>query len=301
MVRAKSTVNALHRPLSCQRIARAASLPSAVFACLLSCESNSGSQDLGSDVKSHLEPLIRTRDGATMALVPAGEFEMGPRGSRAFVFLDDFYVDTHEVTNARYRRFVEETGHRPSPEWNDPSLSQPRQPVIGLAWADADAYCRWAGKRLPTEAEWEKAARGDLVGKAYPWGDEPPSPAGPYRANFDTGPAGDADGFPKTAPVGSFAPNGYGLFDTAGNAWEWCADRHEPQRGDEPLLGWVGEGEHRILRGGGWLIASYMPEDQYLADLRVDFRMAYNAQAEDWNIGCRCASDRSLSAAPASE
>ena len=275
----------------CQRIAGAIFLCSVGVVCLPSCQLNSSPRQLGSERGASLQPQIRTPDGATMVLVPAGPFDMGHEGNRRPVVLDDFYLDMHEVTNARYRRFVAQTGHRPPPAWEDASLTRPDQPVVGLAWSDADAYCRWAGKRLPTEAEWEKSARGGLVGKAYPWGEEPPGPAGPYRANFDTGPTGDADGFPKTSQVGSFAPNGYGLFDMAGNVWEWCADRYVLQPGDEPLLGWVGGGEHRILRGGGWLIASYMPDDQYITDLRVDFRMTYNAQVQDWNIGCRCASD----------
>ena len=229
------------------------------------------------------------RDGVPMALVPAGAFEMGSPAARRSVHLPALFVDTREVTNARYRRFVEETGHRPPPAWDDSGLNGADQPVVALSWADGDAYCRWTGKRLPTEAEWEKAARGGLQGKAYPWGDQPPEPGGPFRANFDTGEGGDADGYSHTAPVASFPPNGYGLYDMAGNAWEWCANPYQPEPGSQPLLGWVGGAEHRLLRGGGWLIARYMPEDQYVADLRVDFRMTYNAEIQDWNIGCRCA------------
>ena len=111
----------------------------------------------------------------------------------------------------------------------------------------------------------------------------------------DTGPTGDADGYAKTAQVGSFPPNGYGLYDMAGNVWEWCSDLYVPEQDSTPPLGWVGDTEHRILRGGGWLIASYMSDDRYVLDLRVDFRMTYNAEVQDQNIGCRCVADASTS------
>ena len=142
--------------------------------------------------------LLVALAGEGEALVPAGDFWMGRHrlwfideiGWQAEVRMDDrpehlvyletFAIDRHEVTNEAYRRFVEETGHRAPFHWRrgQPERARPRLPVYDVSWEDARAYCEWAGKRLPTEAEWEKAARGGLEEAAYPWGDrfEPGSP-----------------------------------------------------------------------------------------------------------------------------
>jgi iron(II)-dependent oxidoreductase len=201
---------------------------------------------------------VSPKDGKEMVYVPAGEFLMGSRDDEApewecpqrKVYLDAFWIDKTEVTNAEYRKFAEARDHRNPQHWDDPEFNQPQQPVVGVRWADATAYAGWAGKRLPTEAEWEKAARGS-DGRRYPWGNEEP---GSSRCNL----SGSGDGYATvTAPVGSF-PSGaspYGCLDMAGNVWEWCADRHDSNyykygptrnpKGPDSGTAWV-------IRGGSW-------------------------------------------------
>lgn len=218
-------------------------------------------------------------DGAPMGPIPAGEFLRGrddgdadERPARR-LSLDTFRLDIYEVTNDRFARFVAATGHRTDAEkegwawvwsgrwekvrgadWRHPKGPQSgiaglgAHPVVQVSWNDASAYCRWAGKRLPTEAEWEKAARG-TDGRRWPWGDA----FDRQRANV----AGHEDGFAETAPVGSF-PAGvspYGIHDLAGNVWEWVADRYAadayskapPRNPSGPTTGKL-----RVVRGGSW-------------------------------------------------
>ena len=160
---------------------------------------------------------------AGMVLIPAGEFQMDSNGGFDnekpvyTVYVDAFYMDKYEVTVGQYKAFVRATGHR-SPDWSKVAKYSPtdRHPMIYVSWHDAMAYSVWAGKRLPTKAEWEYAARGGLVGKKYPWGDMIDA----SKANYD-GNVG------KTTPVGRYGANGYGLYDTAGNVWEWCLDEYD--------------------------------------------------------------------------
>ena len=219
------------------------------------------------------EEIIWEQDGATMCLIPAGEFEMGDHFNEGAgfkegpddelpvhtVFLEDFYIDVYEVTNALYEKFMDATGRKAPAFWNDGELNQPDQPVVGVSWYDAAAYAQWAGKRLPTEAEWEKAARGGLVGKRYPWGDEiTHDDANYWRVE-------GRDAWERTAPVGSFPANGYGLHDMAGNVWEWCMDEYaelyyamSPM--NNPVAGgfivndnFINVKTGRVIRGGSWI------------------------------------------------
>ncbi|MBI4864577.1 MAG: SUMF1/EgtB/PvdO family nonheme iron enzyme [Candidatus Riflebacteria bacterium] len=196
-----------------------------------------------------LEEYRSEPDEAVMVMIPAGEFLMGSANGTSDekpvhrVYLDAFLIDKHEVTNSMYRKFTGATGH-PEPSYSDdPGRSQPEQPVVGVSWDDAVAFCKWAGKRLPTEAEWEKAARGGLVGAFYPWGDERPE-----------GKACCNDGkTERAAKVGSYRPNGYGLHDMAGNASEWCSDWYDAGwYVNSPLNNPTGpkQGDFHVRRGG---------------------------------------------------
>ena len=220
--------------------------------------------------QTQADEIIWKKDGAKMVLIPVGSFSMG---SNVFadeqpihtVHVDAFYMDAYEVTVGQYKQFVSATGHRSLPDWSSGYSPTDNHPVVGVSWGDAVAYATWAGKRLPTEAEWEYAARGGLSGKWYPWGYSDP---GENQANFadknvdqwlrDLGPdytwadLSVDDSYQFTAPVGSFLANGYGLYDMAGNVWEWCSDWYdENYYGISPLKNPQGPGigENRVLRG----------------------------------------------------
>ncbi len=202
-------------------------------------------------------------DLVPMVTIPAGEFLMGsPEGKgradewpQRSVSLDAFLIDQVEVTNERYMAFVKATGHRtpPNPYGTGPlgSLTGIEHlPVVQTTWYDAKAYCTWAKKRLPTEAEWEKAARG-TDGRLYPWGNEPPTAK---RANFDREWEEEKTLHPVGALPGGDSP--YGVKDMAGNAREWVSDWYDAEYyQDAPLRNPQGpdkKGVVRVIRGGSW-------------------------------------------------
>ena len=202
-----------------------------------------------------------------MALIPAGSFQMGSNENSDeqpihTVTLDAYYIDQYEVTNAEYADFLNARGNQSEGgvtwlvegdsdvlitqnggEWQ-PKSGYGNYPVVGVSWYGAAAYCEWRGARLPTEAEWEKAARGGLEGKQYPWGDTISCADANYYSCVG-----------NMTIVGKYAPNGYGLYDMAGNVWEWVADWYASDYyGSSPSSNPTGpaSGEYRVLRGGSW-------------------------------------------------
>jgi len=167
------------------------------------------------------------------------------------VWIDAFQLAARQVTNAEYTKFLHATASLPPPLWDDPNFNQPRQPVVGVSWHEAQRYCEWLATnlerpyRLPTEAEWERAARGGTEGALFPWGSAPPASLPNYAIRWQTGPE----------PVGQSDPNAFGLFDICANVHEWCSDWYDPgyyavspernPRGPE-------SGQRRASRGGSW-------------------------------------------------
>ncbi|WP_235508918.1 formylglycine-generating enzyme family protein [Aeromicrobium sp. Root236] len=161
-------------------------------------------------------------------------------------------------------------------------------PVVHASWGDASAYCSWTGRRLPTEAEWEFAARGGLEGARYPWGDELLDADGRWQCNIWQGefPHRNSadDGFHTTAPVRSYAPNGFGLWQMVGNVWEWCADRFDAQTYSLEPSSTLGT--DRVIRGG-----SYLCHDSYCNRYRVAARSANTPTSTSGNLGFRTVRD----------
>jgi len=269
-----------------------------------------------------LPDRIVDRYGVAMVLVPEGEFVMGSDMQRVMgicpglykgaacdpvrfkneagehiVYLDSYYIDQYEVTNAQYAECVRQGACRPPADtssktrasyYGDPAYDN--YPVIHVTWFDARAYCQWRGARLPSEAEWEKSARG-TDGRFYPWGN---TFDGSYANSCDRNcnePRSIEtfdDGFADTSPVGWYAAgqSPYGVFDLAGNVWEWTADWLDPNyyaslppKVRNPLG--PASGEERVLRGGSWLSDAF--------NLRSALRYSYKPALEAVHIGFRCA------------
>lgn len=248
-------------------------------------------------------------DGAPMVMIPAGEFLMGSDKGKADempvhnVYLRDFYMDKYEVTNALYREFL-----NANPQWrkdkiapkyhdgrylhnwngNNPPPDEWNHPVTHVSWYAAKAYALWAGKRLPIESEWEKAARGGLVGKEYPWGDDI------SHANTNYSGTERSDQWEKTAPVGSFPPNGYGLYDMAGNVAEWCLDSYDRMAYEKALHGsprpamMPGQIIRFVVRGGSWQGSPIYAAGAPPSSLRVAHRERYLPKSCLGNVGFRC-------------
>lgn len=199
------------------------------------------------------QPIIEP----VMTCIPGGWFlmgsDVGPDNERPVhrVWVDAFELGIYQVTNQEYHCFVQATGHPPPPFWRNTGFCHPQQPVVGISWFDADAYCQWLRQRtgrpyrLPTEAEWERAARGGHEGSLYPWGNAPPQSLPDYPHRWRDGPE----------IVGLSAPNDYGLFNMGENVHEWCSDWYDPtyyrSSPEKNPIGPPG-GTRRASRGGSW-------------------------------------------------
>jgi formylglycine-generating enzyme required for sulfatase activity len=236
---------------------------------------------------------VTGKDGALMVLIPAGEFWMGSPDNegqedehqRHRVYLESYFMDRFEETVSRYAEFLRSTDRQAPDYWDQVNTSQHGNlPVVGVDWHDAEAYCLWAGKRLPTEAEWEKAARG-TDGRTYPWGNEQPTP---MLANFGKQYERGNPYNESLAPVDSYeaGKSPYGLHNMAGNVWEWTADWYDghfytqsPQRNPKGRP----SGTDKVIRGGSWF---HIP-----ADLRSTNRFRVIPTKRYNSIGFRCAQD----------
>jgi formylglycine-generating enzyme required for sulfatase activity len=256
-----------------------------------------------------------------MALIKGGTFRMGTddgfpyEGPAHSVTLKSFWMDRHAVTVGQFAAFVKVTGYKTEAEkygwagvfdvrsgewtksdgadWGHPdgpmSKAALDEPVCQVSYADAAAYAKWARKRLPTEAEFECAARGGLSGKAYPWGDQV-TPGGKSMANWWQGtfPSKNtgADGYVRRAPVGKFPPNGYGLYDIVGNVWEWCSDWFDERYySASPAVDPKGpaSGKERVIRGGSWMCSM-----NYCRGFRNAARSHSEPDSGLNNLGFRC-------------
>lgn len=192
--------------------------------------------------------------------IPEGWFRMGCEQGQDEekpvhrVWVDAFEMAVLQVRRRDYARFLEASGAQPPRYWEEPRFNDPEQPVVAVSWFEATRYCQWLSEltgrrcRLPTEAEWERAARGGEEGRLYPWGDEPPQEHEEYRERW----GGEVSG---PLPAGRAAPNAFGLFDIGENVHEWCADwfwkgyyAKSPERNPRGPEG----GERRASRGGSW-------------------------------------------------
>lgn len=282
------------------------------------CDDSAGAADAGPATEPASAP-------PGMVLIPGGTFKMGtdsgfPHEAPVHeVTLAPYWIDRHEVTVGEFAKFVEATGYKTESEllgwsgvfdpkqqswtkgdganWRHPfgpqSTARPDEPVVHVSFADATAYAKWAGKRLPTEAEFEFAARGGLEGKTYAWGDEL-RPGGKHYSNIWQGtfPQHDEakDGFNGLAPVTSFPANGYGLHNMTGNVWEWCADWFAPNyyaRSPRDNPKGPETGSERVLRGGSWLCS-----DNYCTGYRVAARNQTAPDSGLNNLGFRCVKDK---------
>jgi formylglycine-generating enzyme len=248
-----------------------------------------------------------SKTNVEMKFIPAGKFLMGSEGWGEYegpiheVFVDDFLIDETAVTNLEFSKFVKETDYKTDAELKGSAMGyengtmkeivglcwksyfneeRTNHPVVLVSWNDANNFAKWAGKRLPTEAEWEKAARGGLIQNLYPWGDNEP-------LNDTCNWGKQTENFPPTTDVKSFKPNDFGLYDMAGNVWNWCNDwfgeNYYSQKDQINPTG-IENGITKVRRGASFNIIQTFR-------LRCANRGAYKQDANAINIGFRCVKD----------
>ena len=266
------------------------------------------------------EPEITTNDGAKMILIPQGEFTMGApkdelaefpnRGYLNYeserpphqISMPDFYIDRYEVTNKQFQQFLDDIlasgdtnyRHHKQPDESDYSrellnehLDDDIQPVVSVSWYNAYAYCQWAGKRLPSEAEWEYAARGGDQYRKYPWGNADPDSDGIWWANYQPKQGRGSDGHRFSAPVGSF-PDGvspFGLMDMSGNVEEWVqdwygADYYKKSKETHNPVG-PANGSQKVIKGGSYATNKW--------HIRIATRLVGRPKDRSAQLGFRCA------------
>jgi sulfatase modifying factor 1 len=222
-----------------------------------------------------------------MVLIPSGEFTMGRNSANPTdwqpehrVSITSFYMDKYEVTNKEYYEFCVQT-KTPLPYfWGMPEfrsgMDYPDYPVVGISYGEADRYAKWAGKRLPTEAEWEYAAKGGLENVKYPWGDEIDS----LKVNYGRK-------YKGILKIGTFKPNGYGLYDIVGNVWEWTSDNYSdsyysisPKQDPKGPV----RGRFKVIRGGSWHSGAMC--------IQLYYRNGLSSGWVDFAVGFRCVKDQ---------
>jgi len=227
----------------------------------------------------------------TMVLIPAGEFTMGTNdrlpdeGPEHKVTLPAFYIDKYEVTNLQYKQFIDATNRKSPDHFRNRTFPDGKadHPVTHVTWYDANDYCQWAGKRLPTDEEWEKAARSPDA-RVYPWGNDfDISKANTPQRWMVLGKDGD------TTPVGAFpgGVNAYGLYDMSGNVWEWTASWYKPYPGNNRITENYGE-KYKVLKGGSWWDCSF-----YKCGISAPLynRSFFLQSTKNKSFGFRCAKD----------
>ncbi len=236
-----------------------------------------------------------------MVLVPGGAYEMGdlkslsevnvldllnpdrhalgPENPAHKVFIDAFFIDIYEVSNESFAEYIKAKNRKAPAFWNNSDFNQPNQPVVGIPWKEAQAFCKWKNKRLPTEAEWEKAAKGQQPND-YPWGNSDPTPD---KLNFD-------NHVGKTMPVDSYeaGKSGLGVYNLSGNVAEWVFDWHGPEYylfSPEKNPQGPASGQYKVIRGGNWRNKK--------DDVKITFRNGTTPKLKSKTVGFRCAMDAS--------